>query len=155
MMGDSEMPIVATPIDERGQYQWVIEINGLSSLYAVKATLPKVTAVTRKRGQAGAQMEIKVPTGGMTVDDLVLEKVVPGRDSDSWAWDLILRAIDEPVNDAIFAFTVVELDPNGARLESWDYKGFVAEVDPGERTEDKEARVIEKVTIAITEIAKN
>ena len=117
-------------------------------------TPPAVEAKTKMRGEAGKQMNVPITTGKMSVEDLVLNNVKPANEADTWAWDLLMRAIDNPVRDVIFKFTMVEYDQNGTDgrvIERTHYEGFVDRVEPGERSaEQEEDSVVEVVRIKIT-----
>jgi len=152
------MPSEAEAIQERGTWQWGLEIDGLDELYIESCTPPEVEAVTRIRGQAGRQMNVPIPTGKMTVADMVLNKVMPANESDQWAWNLLMRAIDEPVNDVVFDFVLVEYDQGGDSgrvIDRTHYTGFVQKVVPGERSaSEDEEHVVEEVTIKITAVPR-
>lgn len=145
------MPTTATPVDLRYTWQFGVEIDGLQAAFARGVTLPKKTGEFYHHDEGGKAIGVPLPTGKMTVGDLVVEKLVPGYDGDSWAWDKLLEAVEGPIESALFMASVLEYDKDGKVVGRWDYEDcWVGDVDPAKRdATQKNEPVVETVTIKV------
>jgi len=143
------MPTSATPADLRFTWQFGVEIDGLLAAFARGVTIPKKVGESYEHHEGGKAIAVKLPTGKMTIDDITIEKLVPGYDGDSWAWDKLVTAVEGPIESALFIASILEYDKDGKVVNRWDYENcWVSDVDPGKRdATQKNEPVVENVVV--------
>jgi len=145
------MPTQAKPLNLLYTWQYRIEVDGLEAALARSVQRPEMTAESYDHFEGGANIGISLPTGRLTIGELVIEKLRPGYDADSWVWDWLITAVDYPVEDALKTVSLLELDKDGGVINRWDWedcwccKSSESKKDASQKNEP----VVETVTLKV------
>jgi phage tail-like protein len=134
-------------------FRYVVEIDGLEQFKCQKFTPPKVSI--EKVSHGDTNYDVKT-AGRYSVDDIVLEKLVPTDTVDTWALDWLLDAQDPFLGggmlpDELYQTIIVrELAEDGTTpVMRWVYEGcWVCEVSQSDYDRTSSDNVIETVTIS-------
>jgi len=86
------MPVQGNIEDVRKGFNFAVEVDGLLAGYAQKVKIPKISQNRIEHADASG---FTVQTGGRPkFDDVVITKLVPGENSDTWAYDWFAEGFD-------------------------------------------------------------
>lgn len=150
------MAIIANP---RKQFQFSVEINGFNAFLAqeVDLPLPEINAVAH----GDTNHDVKT-AGRVSLDDLVIRKLIPAPGSDVWAWAWLNTAQDMVAGggalpDSVKSVVVVrELDSTGTvALNSYVYSGaWVRRIEHSGFSRTGDDNLIETVTFSVDQVRK-
>jgi len=150
------MPVEARPITPRLSFMYRVEIDGLDSALVQSVQIPNRVLETVEHA-SGGDIYNRGYAAGARVEDLVLEKIKPADEDDTWGYDWLRTAANMAENTLGLAsqykkqVSVYHLDVNGDILQEWHFEGcFVKQVALNQNNAlNKTDKVVETVTIHV------
>lgn len=135
----------------RKNFRWVLELNGVNMFLMQEAQLPTVELPMIKHGAPVNIPDAKTP-GKITINELVVKKLMPALSADNWAWDWMGSAVAGIKKDFIKSGNLKDLGPDGvSTVQTWVLGDiWPTKIEPGNRqTLAPGENLIETVTFSV------
>lgn len=151
------MAITGRVVNPRLSFRFLIEIDGLEAAYVETVQRPKDATTIVEHAQGGVNYTVKTVGGMETYEDLVLTKIQPAEEEDTWAYSWLQQSTNQITLEtgipSDYKRTVTVHVVNGANepIETYQYEGcFVKEISYAEHDSmDRAAKMMETVTISV------
>ena len=115
----------------RKNFRWVLELDGVNMFLIQEVDLPEISYEVIEHGAPVNIPNAKTP-GKLAVTDLVVRKLKPALQADTWAWDWFGSAMSGIASDFIKTGILKDLGPDGlVTIESY----FLGDVWPSKLTD--------------------